>query len=111
MLKPAKAAARVVPGGVRDPLKMAEAIRARYGSRAVGINCDGERGCAISPPACSGCPGFGVRQIDVNAAGDQAFSREAAGLRWGLPWEAIGRLGNAAGAVCITRLGAFPPSG
>ena len=26
----------------------------------------------------------------------------------GLPWEAIGRLGNAAGAVCITRLGAFP---
>jgi arabinose-5-phosphate isomerase len=31
-----------------------------------------------------------------------------AGLRWGLSWEAIGRLGNAAGAVCITRLGAFP---
>ena len=26
----------------------------------------------------------------------------------GLPWEKIGRLANAAGAVAVTRLGAFP---
>jgi D-arabinose 5-phosphate isomerase GutQ len=108
VLKPAKAAARELSGGVRDPLKMAEAIRARYGSRAVVIT-DGERGCAISARDTTlRVPGFRVRQIDATGAGDAFMGAMLAGLRWGLTWEAIGRLGNAAGAVCITRLGAFP---
>src|ERR1019366_10550029 len=47
-LKPAKAAAReIVAGNGRDPLKMAEAIRARYGNRAVIIT-EGDKGCAIA---------------------------------------------------------------
>jgi sugar/nucleoside kinase (ribokinase family)/D-arabinose 5-phosphate isomerase GutQ len=108
VLKPAKAAARELSGGVRDPLKMAEAIRARYGSRAVVIT-DGERGCAISARDTTlRVPGFRVRQVDATGAGDAFMGAMLAGLRWGLTWEAIGRLGNAAGAVCITRLGAFP---
>ncbi len=108
VLKPAKAAARELSGEVRDPLKMAEAIRARYGSRAVLIT-DGERGCAISTHETAlRVPGFRVRQVDATGAGDAFMGALLAGLRWGLSWEAIGRLGNAAGAVCITRLGAFP---
>jgi arabinose-5-phosphate isomerase len=109
VLKPAKAAARELAAGVRDPLRMAETIRARYGSRAVIIT-DGERGCAIAAHETAlRVPGFRVaRQIDATGAGDAFMGALIAGLRWGLSWDQIGRLGNAAGAVCITRLGAFP---
>jgi arabinose-5-phosphate isomerase len=111
ILKPAKAAARELAGGaIRDPLKMAEAIRNRYGNRAVVIT-DGERGCAISAgDAAVRVPAFRVRQTDSTGAGDAFLGAMLAGLRRGLPWEAIGRLGNAAGAVCVTRMGAFPAS-
>jgi arabinose-5-phosphate isomerase len=109
VIKPAKAAAReLTGGGVRDPLKMAEAIRARYGGRAVVIT-DGERGCAIAAEHTAlRVPAFRTRQIDATGAGDAFMGALLAGLRWGLSWDAIGRLGNAAGAVCIARLGAFP---
>src|SRR5277367_5277192 len=108
MLKPAKSAARELSGGANDPLEMAEAIRARYGSRAVVIT-DGERGCAIAArDTALRVPGFRVRQVDATGAGDAFMGAMLAGLRWELSWEAIGRLGNAAGAVCVTRLGAFP---
>jgi sugar/nucleoside kinase (ribokinase family)/D-arabinose 5-phosphate isomerase GutQ len=109
VIKPAKSAARELAGGaVRDPLKMAEAIRSRYGSRAVVIT-DGERGCAIAArDTALRVPAFRTRQIDATGAGDAFMGALLAGLRWGLSWEAIGRLGNAAGAVCITRLSAFP---
>lgn len=110
ILKPAKAAARELAGGaMRDPLKMAEALRAKYGSRAVVIT-DGEHGCAISARgAAVRVPAFRVRQLDSTGAGDAFLGAMLAGLRRGLSWEAIGRLGNAAGAVCVTRMGAFPP--
>jgi ribokinase len=102
VLKPAKAAARELSGDVRDPLKMAEAIRARYGSRAVVIT-DGARGCAIAAQDTAAyIPGFRVpSQVDTTGAGDAFMGALLAGLRWELSWEQIGRLGNAAGAVCI----------
>ncbi len=109
VLKPAKAAARELADSNDDPLAMATAIRARYGSRAVVIT-DGERGCAISAhDTALRIPAFRVpRQVDATGAGDAFMGALLAGLRWGMPWDAIGRLGNAAGAVCIARLGAFP---
>src|SRR5579885_426683 len=107
-LKPAKAAARELASSERDALRMAEAIRARYGSRAVVIT-DGARGCAIAAHGASlRVPAFRVRQIDTTGAGDAFLGAMLAGLRWKLPWAQIGRLGNAAGAVCVSRLGAFP---
>ncbi len=107
-LKPAKAAARELAPGVRDPIRMAEAIRARYQSRAVVIT-DGERGCAIAAAGATvRIPAFRVRQIDATGAGDAFLGAMVAGLRWGLDWPAIGRLGNAAGAVCVTHPGGFP---
>ncbi|MGH7934509.1 MAG: PfkB family carbohydrate kinase [Candidatus Binataceae bacterium] len=108
ILKPAKAAARELAAGCRDTLKMAETIRANYGSRAVIIT-EGERGCAIvARDAALRMPAFKVKQIDSTGAGDAFLGAILAGLRWGLKWEEIGRLGNAAGAVCVTRMGAFP---
>src|SRR5208282_4408686 len=64
-LKPAKAAAREIVGGnSRDPLKMAEAIRARYGNRAVIIT-EGDKGCSIAARDTSvRVPAFKVKQID-----------------------------------------------
>lgn len=108
-LKPAKAAAReIVAGNGRDPLKMAEAIRARYGNRAVIIT-EGDKGCSIAARDTSvRVPAFKVKQIDSTGAGDAFLAGVFAGLRLGMPWDKIGRLANAAGAVAVTRLGAFP---
>jgi sugar/nucleoside kinase (ribokinase family)/D-arabinose 5-phosphate isomerase GutQ len=108
-LKPSKAAAReIVTGNGRDTLKMAEAIRARYGSRAVIIT-EGDKGCSIAARDTSvRVPAFKVKQIDSTGAGDAFLAGIFAGLRLGMPWDKIGRLANAAGAVAVTRLGAFP---
>ena len=108
-LKPSKAAAReIVTGNGRDTLKMAEAIRARYGSRAVVIT-EGDKGCSIAARDTSvRVPAFKVKQIDSTGAGDAFLAGIFAGLRLAMPWDKIGRLANAAGAVAVTRLGAFP---
>src|SRR6266851_1984232 len=108
ILKPTKSAARELAGGSRDILKMGEVIRARYGNRAVVIT-DGDKGCAIAADdAAIRVPVFRVKQIDSTGAGDAFLGAMLAGLRWGMQWDEIGRLGNAAGAVCVTQLGAFP---
>jgi ribokinase len=108
ILKPAKAAAAELAGRNRDVLAMAARIRRRYGNDAIVIT-DGGNGCAIA--ACDTAirvPAFRVKQVDATGAGDAFLGAMLAGLRRGLPWPAIGRLANAAGAVCVTRLGAFP---
>jgi sugar/nucleoside kinase (ribokinase family)/D-arabinose 5-phosphate isomerase GutQ len=108
VLKPAKAAAHELAGPGMDALAMAEAIRARYGNRAVAIT-DGDQGCAIAARETSlRVPAFRIKQVDSTGAGDAFLGAMLAGLRWELRWPAIGRLGNAAGAVCASRLGAFP---
>lgn len=108
ILKPSKAAAREIAAAGKDTLKMAASIRARFGNRAVVIT-DGERGCAIAADRVSlKVPAFRIRPVDTTGAGDAFLGGMLAGLRWNLPWESIGRLANAAGAVCSSRLGAFP---
>jgi len=107
-LKPAKRAARELGGNGNEPLKIAEEIRLRYGSSAV-IMTDGANGCAISARDCAvRVPAFKTKVVDTTGAGDAFLGAVVAGLRWGLKWPEIGRLANAAGAVCIARLGAFP---
>jgi sugar/nucleoside kinase (ribokinase family)/D-arabinose 5-phosphate isomerase GutQ len=106
-LKPAKAAAREL-ADVSEPPQIAEAIRQKYGNEAVLIT-DGAEGCAIAADGVAlRIPAFKVKQIDSTGAGDAFLGGVLAGIHWGLPWEAIGRLGNAAGAVCVRRVGAFP---
>jgi len=107
IVKPAKAAAHELVSE-SDPLKAAVAIRRRYGNQAVLIT-DGANGCAIAAAGVAEqIPAYRVKQIDSTGAGDAFLGGVLAGLRWGLPWNAIGRLANAAGAVSVTRLGAFP---
>lgn len=106
-LKPAKGAARELAEG-NDPLKMAEQIRARYGNEAV-IMTAGASGCAISAnDAGVRVPAFKVKVVDTTGAGDAFLGGVLAGLLWKLKWPEIGRLANAAAAIGIGRLGAFP---
>jgi sugar/nucleoside kinase (ribokinase family)/D-arabinose 5-phosphate isomerase GutQ len=108
-LKPAKAAAHELASG-KEPRPIVEELRERYGSKAV-LMTDGARGCVIAAEGVAEqIPAFKVRQVDATGAGDAFLGGVLAGIRWGLPWQAIGRLGNAAGAVCVTRVGAFPAS-
>lgn len=114
ILKPTLAAARelvgsVRTGGGRDPLRLAEALRSRYQSQAVAVT-DGERGCAIAArDTALRLPAFAVKVVDTTGAGDAFLGGMLAGLRWGMDWRTIGTLANAAGAVCVGRLGASPP--
>lgn len=108
ILKPSKSSAREIIGAGGDALRMAEAIRARYGNRAVVIT-DGEHGCAIAARGTAlHVPAFETAPVDTTGAGDAFLGAMAAGLRWGLGWHATGVLANAAGAICVRRLGAFP---
>jgi sugar/nucleoside kinase (ribokinase family)/D-arabinose 5-phosphate isomerase GutQ len=109
ILKPTRRSARALVGNGRgDTLKLAQATRARYQSEAVVVT-DGERGCAIAAAESAlRLPAFSVKVIDTTGAGDAFMGAMLAALRWGLPWRAIGTLANAAGAVCVGRLGAFP---
>ncbi|MFZ1120554.1 MAG: PfkB family carbohydrate kinase [Candidatus Binataceae bacterium] len=109
ILKPTRRSARALVGAGRgDILKLAQAMRARYQSQAVVVT-DSERGCAIAAAGTAlRLPAFPVKVIDTTGAGDAFLGAMLAGLRWDLPWRAIGTLANAAGAVCVGRLGAFP---
>ncbi len=107
-LKPAKRAARELADADDDPLRIAEEIRRRYGNAAVIIT-HGADGCSISAKdAALHVPAFKVKVVDTTGAGDAFLGGVMAGLRWGLKWPEIGRLANAAAAVCVQRLGAFP---
>jgi len=109
ILKPAKAAAASLAAvKSRDPLVQAAAIRAKYKNRAVIVTL-GERGCVIAAKDTAlVAPAFQVKQVDSTGAGDAFVGGLLAAIRWQLDWKAAARLANAAGAVCVTRLGAFP---
>jgi arabinose-5-phosphate isomerase len=109
LLKPAKGAAReLAPEVGADPLALARAVRDRYGNAAVVVT-DGAAGCAIAADAFEGfVPARPVKAVDTTGAGDAFLGGMLAGLRYGLGWEDAAQLGNACGAACVERLGAFP---
>jgi len=70
---------------------------------------DGEAGCAIAAEGFEGwIPARRVKAVDTTGAGDAFLGGLLAGRRFGLDWADAGRLGNACGAACVERLGAFP---
>lgn len=108
IIKPAKRAAAGLAPGFADLLDTARTIRDRYHNRAVVIT-DGKQGCAIATDdEALRVPAFAAQQVDSTGAGDAFLGAMLAGMRFGLDWQHIGRLANAAGAVCVTRVGAFP---
>ena len=110
ILKPAKEAARaLVPEAGTDALRIAEAMRERYGNEAVVVT-DGAAGCAIAAEGVAlRVPAYPVeRVLDSTGAGDAFLGGLLVALAAGLGWEDAGRLGNACGAACVEKLGAFP---
>ncbi len=109
LLKPAKlAAAAVAPEAQGDPVALARALRRRYGNEAVVVT-DGEAGSAVSAAGFEGfVPGRPAKALDTTGAGDAFLGGLLAGLHHGLGWEDAARLGNACGAACVEKLGAFP---
>ena len=109
LLKPSKAAAaELVPEAKGEALTQAKGLRARFGARAVVVT-DGTRGCAIVAEGFEGwVPSLPVKAVDTTGAGDAFLAGLLVALHHGLSWEAAGRLGNACGAACVERLGAFP---
>lgn len=107
ILKPAKAAAASFATG-KNALAQAVNLRAKYKNRAVIITL-GDQGCVIAAKDIAlSAPAFPVKQIDSTGAGDAFLGGLLAAMRWNLPWGKAVRLANAAGAVCVTQLGAFP---
>lgn len=96
----------LVEGG--EASDVAVALRARFGNDAVVITA-GERGSVaaidgdvirLAPPE--------ITVIDSTGAGDAFLGGLLAGLHYGLEWPDALRLGNACGAACCERVGAFP---
>ncbi len=111
ILKPAKAAAASLAGTKsRDPLTQARAIRAKYKNRAVIITLGDQGSVLAARDSAIRTPAFAVEQLDSTGAGDAFLGGLLAAMRWGFPWDKAAKLANAAGAVCVTQLGAFPES-
>ena len=110
ILKPSSAAAReLVLTASGDALASAKKLRERYGNEVV-IVTDGDAGCAVATAKQAlRVPAYAVaRVVDTTGAGDAFLGGVLVGLAAGLDWEDIARLGNACGAACVQKLGAFP---
>lgn len=109
LLKPSKRAAReLLDAPDADALVLARRLRQRFGSQAVVVT-DGATGCAISSADFEGAIAAPrVHAVDATGAGDAFLGGLHAGLHQGLSIADAARLGNAAGAACVERLGAFP---
>jgi len=110
MLKPAKAAAReLVPDAGSDALRVASALRERFGTALVVVT-DGEEGSAFVGEGVSlRMPAYPVPQVvDTTGAGDAFLGGLLVALAAELSWPDAARLANACGAACVEKLGAFP---
>jgi len=110
LLKPSKRGARELLGASTDTdaLSLAKRLRQRFGNQAVVVT-DGEAGCAVASDAFEGAVAAPrVRAIDATGAGDAFLGALHAGLHQGLSLRDAAMLGNAAGAACVERMGAFP---
>jgi arabinose-5-phosphate isomerase len=109
LLKPAKGAARELAASAGDDaLALAKALRGRFGNAAVVVT-DGEAGCAIASADFEGrVRARPAKAVDTTGAGDAFLGGLLAALHHGLALEAAARLGNACGAACVEKLGAFP---
>jgi arabinose-5-phosphate isomerase len=112
LLKPSAVAARELFPGIDALEDLVRAIRDRFGAEAVVLT-DGPRGSLL-------CDEAGTRWIaaypiaevlDSTGAGDAFLGGLLAGQSMGLGLDDAARLGNACGAACIERVGAFPEDG
>ncbi len=109
LLKPTAAAARELFPDVADLGELARRLRAEYRIGRVVIT-DGAAGSLV----CDGSgsrrvPAYRVKRVvDSTGAGDAFLGGYLAGEAMGLSPLDAARLGNACGAACVERMGAFP---
>jgi arabinose-5-phosphate isomerase len=109
LLKPTAAAARELFPDVSDLGELARRVREKYGAARVVIT-DGSAGSLVCDDAgCRRVPAYRVKRVvDSTGAGDAFLGGYLAGEALGLGPIDAARLGNACGAACVERVGAFP---
>lgn len=109
VLKPTAAAVRELFPDEPDLARLARRLREKYGSRRVLLT-DGANGSIVSDAKGeTRIPAYRVaRVVDSTGAGDAFLGGYLAGEALGLSPVDAARLGNACGAACVERVGAFP---
>jgi len=109
LLKPTSAAARELFPETADLEGIARQLRSRFGAKTVVIT-DGDRGSLLANEAGE-CwiPAYSASSVvDSTGAGDAFLGGFLAGEALGLGPIDAAKLGNACGAACVERMGAFP---
>jgi arabinose-5-phosphate isomerase len=109
LVKPTAAAARELFPELDDLMEVTRRLRDTYGVATV-VMTDGDRGSILVNEDGEWCiPAYAVEQpIDSTGAGDAFLGGYLAGEALGLDSLDAAKLGNACGATCVERLGAFP---
>ena len=109
LLKPTATAARELFPEEAELEGVAGQIREAYSVPRIVIT-DGERGALLADDdGVRWIPAYrAARVVDSTGAGDAFLGGYLAGEALGLPAVEAVKLGNASGAVCVERLGAFP---
>ena len=109
VLKPTSVAARELFPEIDDLASLAIRIREHF-EIGIVVMTDGARGALLCDDSGSRWIGaFSADQVvDTTGAGDAFLGGMIAGETRGLALEDAVRLGNACGAACVERLGAFP---
>lgn len=109
LLKPTALVAKALVPDAPSLESAARTLRERYSLQLV-VMTDGERGALLSTEAGEvRVPAYAVERVnDSTGAGDAFLGGLLAGEALGFDVEQATRLGNACGAVCVERLGAFP---
>jgi len=109
LLKPTALAARELFAQIDSLEDVVSAMRERYDTQTVVLT-DGDRGSLLCDAAGTRwIPAYSVSAVeDTTGAGDAFFGGLLAGLALGLDLDDAAKLGNACGAACVERVGAFP---
>jgi sugar/nucleoside kinase (ribokinase family)/D-arabinose 5-phosphate isomerase GutQ len=109
LLKPTAAAARELFPEISDLDVLAGRLRTEFGIATVVIT-DGERGALLSnEDGGQWIPAYSTRTVvDSTGAGDAFLGGFLAAEALGLGPIDAAKLGNACGAACVERMGAFP---
>jgi arabinose-5-phosphate isomerase len=109
LLKPTSAAARELFPEISDLEGLARELRSQFGATTVVIT-DGERGSLLAnEDGERWIPAYAPRDVvDSTGAGDAFLGGFLAGEALGLDAVDAAKLGNACGAACVERMGAFP---
>jgi arabinose-5-phosphate isomerase len=92
----------------RDPEAAAAELARRFGAKTIALTLGSEGAVVYAAEKADRVSAPRVRVVDTTGAGDAFLGGFLAGLQAGLDPSSAAQLGNAAGATCCERAGAFP---